>query len=245
MARAALAVVLEVAAADGVPATALARKGKSSGTAPISRAGREELSELEASRKVKRLRAQRPRTRGDCKDGPRPCPWVSCSMHLAYDLMPESVAVKDNFPGLELEHLKETCALDVADKGPQDLEFIGEVMGLVMERVRQIEEETLGDLRALGEADGWIPHTTEERLYRIQKAPARRHRERAQEAAESRAMERAFAAAGARGGGRAPEDRPCPSCGRVLGWRLDGSGPQRHKTPAGLGCPGNVTRPPA
>lgn len=29
---------------------------------------------------------QRPRTRGDCKDGPRPCPWVSCRHHLLLEI---------------------------------------------------------------------------------------------------------------------------------------------------------------
>lgn len=29
---------------------------------------------------------QRPRTRGECKDGPRPCPWVSCRHHLLLEI---------------------------------------------------------------------------------------------------------------------------------------------------------------
>ena len=29
----------------------------------------------------------RPRTRGDCVSGPRPCPWVGCKYHLALDLL--------------------------------------------------------------------------------------------------------------------------------------------------------------
>ena len=28
------------------------------------------------------LQAERPRTRGDCVNGIRPCPWVGCGHHL-------------------------------------------------------------------------------------------------------------------------------------------------------------------
>lgn len=31
---------------------------------------------------------ERPRTRADCENGERPCPWVSCKMHLLLDVMP-------------------------------------------------------------------------------------------------------------------------------------------------------------
>lgn len=87
----------------------------------------------------------RPRTRGECADGPRPCPWVSCKYHLALDVTPAGAVKIDTRP---LEEMPETCALDVADRGSHTLEQIGEITGLVRERVRQIEQLALDGVRA-------------------------------------------------------------------------------------------------
>jgi len=65
----------------------------------------------------------RPITRGECKDAPRPCPWVSCKYHLYLDVNPETGSIKINFPDLEPWELNETCALDVADRGGTILFF--------------------------------------------------------------------------------------------------------------------------
>ncbi len=35
---------------------------------------------------VFRLPIVRPKTRGECASGPRPCPWVSCRHHLYLDV---------------------------------------------------------------------------------------------------------------------------------------------------------------
>lgn len=82
---------------------------------------------------------ERPKTRGDCVDGPRPCPFVSCSHHLYLDVSPKTGSIKLNFPDLDVDELKETCALDVADRGGTILEEVGALMNLTRERVRQIE----------------------------------------------------------------------------------------------------------
>ena len=87
----------------------------------------------------------RPRTRGDCVDGLRPCPW-GCRHSLLIDVTP-SGSIKINSPDLELEEMKDTCALDVADRGEQTLETIGELMNLTRERVRQIESRAKDKLR--------------------------------------------------------------------------------------------------
>lgn len=81
----------------------------------------------------------RPRTRGECIGGERPCPFVSCRHHLFLDVSAKTGAIKLNFPGLEVEDLAESCALDVADGGGMKLEEVGELLGLTRERVRQIE----------------------------------------------------------------------------------------------------------
>lgn len=84
--------------------------------------------------------AQRPRTRGDCIDGPRPCPWASCRHHLALDINPSMGAIKVNHPDRELWELEHSCSLDVADAGDHVLEEVGELLGgVTRERARQIE----------------------------------------------------------------------------------------------------------
>ncbi len=82
---------------------------------------------------------QRPKTRGDCIDGPRPCPWAGCSMNLYLDVHPQSGAIKLNFPHLEPGDLAESCALDVADRGGMTLEEIGRLFSITRERIRQLE----------------------------------------------------------------------------------------------------------
>jgi hypothetical protein len=81
-----------------------------------------------------------PATRGDCVDGPRPCPHTQCRHHL------QDIA-NGNMPGHGrsgrklpmLSEMRETCALDVADRGGATLEEVGEALGLTRERIRQVE----------------------------------------------------------------------------------------------------------
>lgn len=84
----------------------------------------------------------RPRTRGGCLEGQgraRPCPWVGCKFHLYLDVNPETGSIKLNFPGIEPEEMKVSCALDVAMRGGVTLEEVGEIMNLTRERIRQVE----------------------------------------------------------------------------------------------------------
>lgn len=94
------------------------------------------------------LVADRPKTRGDCKNGVRPCPWISCSEHLYLDVNPATGTIKFNFPDRELDELRATCALDVADEGMHTLEQVGEFMNLTRERVRQVEVRGFFSLQA-------------------------------------------------------------------------------------------------
>lgn len=91
----------------------------------------------------------KPRTRSDCADGPRPCPFVSCKYHLYIDVSPRTGAIKLNFPDLEVWELNESCALDVADRGGTTLEDVGAIMNLTRERIRQVEVKALAKLEAL------------------------------------------------------------------------------------------------
>jgi len=96
----------------------------------------------------------RPVSRGDCRNAPRPCPWVSCKYHLYLDIVPQSGSIKMNFPDLEVWELTETCALDVADRGGITLEDVGVLFNLTRERIRQVERSGLDKLRAaLGDDD--------------------------------------------------------------------------------------------
>ena len=88
----------------------------------------------------------RPRTRGDCEGGERPCPYVSCAHHLYLDVNPDTGALKVNHPDLEVDQLPESCALDVADRGGTTLEAVGEFLNLTRERVRQVETHALAKL---------------------------------------------------------------------------------------------------
>lgn len=85
---------------------------------------------------------ERPKTRGDCVDSPRPCPWVSCREHLALDVSATG-SIKMNFPGLEVWQMNETCALDVVDryKGGAPLLVVAAAMGLSFDRTFQVIDE--------------------------------------------------------------------------------------------------------
>ena len=82
-------------------------------------------AELELPADVKR-----PETRADCKDGIRPCPWVSCKFHLFLDVNPETGSIKLNFPDLDVWEMRDTCSVDVADRNGITLEEVGEIMNL-------------------------------------------------------------------------------------------------------------------
>ena len=85
---------------------------------------------------------QRPRTRGDCTGGPRPCPWVSCEHHLLLGHVDGRATHKgastDEALLALLDSMPDTCALDVADRGGTTLEEIAQTFVVTRERVRQI-----------------------------------------------------------------------------------------------------------
>lgn len=87
------------------------------------------------------------RTRADCEDMPRPCPWVGCRYHLFVDVA-ESGNLKLNFPDCDPDALAATCALDVAELGGVRLEDAAAFLNLTRERIRQIEIEAYAKLEA-------------------------------------------------------------------------------------------------
>ena len=95
----------------------------------------------------------KPRTRGECIDGPRPCPYVSCKFNLYIDVNRKTGAIKLVFPDLEVDELEHSgCALDEADRGGLPPEHVGEIMNFTRERCRQIETRALAKLELAGAA---------------------------------------------------------------------------------------------
>lgn len=96
----------------------------------------------------------RPRTRGDCADVPRPCPFVACRHHLYLDVSARTGAIKLNFPDVEPDELTESCALDVAERGETTLEEVGAIMNLTRERIRQVAVSSMASIEAAAEMRG-------------------------------------------------------------------------------------------
>lgn len=90
----------------------------------------------------------RPRTRGDCVNGLRPCPWA-CRYSLMYEVT-DAGGVKVLHPGpdgfTDQDYTGPSCALDVADDGEHVLEDIAPPLNITRERVRQLEERALRKL---------------------------------------------------------------------------------------------------
>lgn len=87
----------------------------------------------------------RPKTRSDCIDGPRPCPWMSCRHNLLIEVNEDTggIYTTRNIEGDELP----TCSLDVADEGGHDLAEVGEILGITFQATQVIESRALAKLR--------------------------------------------------------------------------------------------------
>lgn len=97
----------------------------------------------------------RPKTRAECLNMPRPCPYVSCKHHLAIERLENGII--HVWPNLEPEQWPASCVLDVVDRCEdierQDptvalnygltLDEIAPYMNLTHEAVRQIEQKAI------------------------------------------------------------------------------------------------------
>lgn len=96
------------------------------------------------------LDRHRPRTRAECRDGVRPCPFVGCKWHLGLDLArngQDLLLPRDREPW----EVEETCVLDVAERvyandEEPPLAEVGAALGLRKQRVDQILAEVEGRL---------------------------------------------------------------------------------------------------
>ena len=89
------------------------RDGSKPRTIPMRRLTRAEIAEGIALRDEMDYR--RPQARSECREGVRPCPYVSCRHHLYLDVNPVTGSIKINFPELEVWEMTESCALDIED----------------------------------------------------------------------------------------------------------------------------------
>lgn len=96
---------------------------------------------LEYGRELDALDACRPKTRADCADVPRPCPFVSCRWNLYLDVDERGVITIPR-PDVVPDERAESCALDLIEREPDGLETtqVAAVMGLSREQVARIEE---------------------------------------------------------------------------------------------------------
>lgn len=106
------------------------------------------------------LEIQRPRTRGECAGGERPCPWVSCEHHAIHGVLlgAEGHALDDDGAVAAIETMAASCTLDVADQGGAErdgdagtLGGIGALWGVSRERIRQIEAKALKAIKRAAE----------------------------------------------------------------------------------------------
>lgn len=89
----------------------------------------------------------RPATRADCVDGERPCPYVGCKHHLYLEVTPSAGAIMYRHGDRELWELEETCALDVADRGGEDVETVARLCGMAMRTTERTLAAALGKMR--------------------------------------------------------------------------------------------------
>ena len=103
---------------------------------------------------------QRPLTRGECVDGPRPCPWVGCRHNLFLDVNDDG-GIRFRDPTVEPDVVAESCSLDVADRGGLGRRELSELLRLTPEWTRQLLSDGLEKLRSvegLGEIAGGFEH---------------------------------------------------------------------------------------
>lgn len=88
----------------------------------------------------------RPTRRGECVDGPRPCPWVSCRYHLMLHVDPQRGHIYQC--ASSPDEMAETCALDVAARGEHTSQEVAELLGIGPTRAQKVEVRALDKLEA-------------------------------------------------------------------------------------------------
>jgi hypothetical protein len=139
---------------DHAEAPRFGRRSTTVSLKTIAREARRQAPDPELAPFLAELQRLRPERRQDCEELPRPCPFLSCRYHLFLDVNPHVGSIKFNFPGKEPWELRDTCALDVADRGGITLEEVAKVINVTRERVRQMEQRALARLATIASDDG-------------------------------------------------------------------------------------------
>jgi len=109
--------------------------------------------------------SDRPSTREDCSDIPRPCPYVGCKYNLYLDVTEKGSLVL-NFPSTPVDKIPpdRSCVLDIVESEIlcvynecMSLSMIAQYMNLQKERIRQIERDILAKI-----ADQFIDYAPED-----------------------------------------------------------------------------------
>jgi hypothetical protein len=99
-------------------------------------------------REAQQIADERPRTRADCVDGERPCPWSSCRFHRAIEVTSRGSIV---YVQSEVDpwDLPDSCLLDIVDRGdPLTQDDVAQLLDLTRARVGQLERVGLLQMRA-------------------------------------------------------------------------------------------------
>lgn len=74
----------------------------------------------------------RPKTRGECSDMPRPCPFLSCRYHLAHEWADPyyGKAPSDDELLERMTTAPHSCSLDAADVGGMSVDEVSKVAGI-------------------------------------------------------------------------------------------------------------------
>ncbi len=94
------------------------------------------------------MHEEMPKTRAECNYGHRPCPYVRCRYNLYLEVKPNG-SLQENWKFAPNE-MRESCALDISEKGEHTLDQVGEYLNLTRERVRQLQRDALEKLRESG-----------------------------------------------------------------------------------------------
>lgn len=74
---------------------------------------------------------RRPKTRADCDNVPRPCPYVGCRYHLFLEVTGNGSIQFPHGDGLDaLEALPVSCALDAAEQGERNVQGVARAIGV-------------------------------------------------------------------------------------------------------------------
>lgn len=98
----------------------------------------------------------RPKTRGDCANVPRPCPYAGCKHHLLLKVgerdavgLPKSrqeELIRLRFGHEEPDRLEHSCALDFADEGEHTNEEVAEALNVSRQAVDQMVRKALAKI---------------------------------------------------------------------------------------------------